>query len=140
MSVDPENRDEAGAVTRPRPGHADLAGMQKYDTHDARDILERASARETAARTVAGYLSKQLLDQVGIAILSHVVAIGEVRATGSTPGITDRLAIDQSPVRTADTELLLTDGRNSRGCWDLIQVVDPYNGLIAAQAINFRWA
>ncbi|MGD2102791.1 MAG: chorismate synthase, partial [Acidimicrobiia bacterium] len=68
---------EAGnEVTRPRPGHADLAGMLKYDTEDARDILERASARETAARTVTGYLSKVLLESCEVSVLSHVLSIG----------------------------------------------------------------
>jgi chorismate synthase len=90
-------------MTTPRPGHADLAGMLKYDTHDARDILERASARETAARTVAGYAARLLLDLVGISVLSHVVAIGNVAAAAGTlpePGDLDR--IDGSPVRVFD--------------------------------------
>ncbi len=87
----------------PRPGHADLAGMLKYDTKDARDILERASARETAARTIAGYLAKQLLSTVGIDVLSHVVALGPVVAANVTPPRpADRDRIDASPVRTAD--------------------------------------
>lgn len=89
-------------VTRPRPGHADLAGMLKYDTDDARDILERASARETAARTVVGYLAKQVLGVCGIEILSHVVSIGPVTAKTSTPQPDDRLRIDQDPVRCLD--------------------------------------
>ena len=67
-------------VTRPRPGHADLAGGLKYDRHDLRDILERASARETAARTAAGALCKRLLGLVGIEIFGHVVSIGTVEA------------------------------------------------------------
>jgi chorismate synthase len=89
--------------TKPRPGHADLAGMLKYDTHDARDILERASARETAARTVVGYLAKQLLAEVGITVMSHVVAIGAVRASREVlPGPDDLDAIDASEVRVFD--------------------------------------
>ncbi len=67
-------------VTRPRPGHADLAGGLKYDRHDLRDILERASARETAARTAAGAVCKRLLAQVGIDVFGHVVSIGTVDA------------------------------------------------------------
>lgn len=67
-------------VTRPRPGHADLAGGLKYDCHDLRDILERASARETAARTAAGAVCKRLLAQVGIDVFGHVVSIGTVDA------------------------------------------------------------
>lgn len=96
---------EAGKeVTRPRPGHADLAGMLKYDTEDARDILERASARETAARTVAGYLAKSLLGLCGVEILSHVVSIGDVEAKHSLPGPDERARIDQDPVRCLDPE------------------------------------
>lgn len=92
-------------ATAPRPGHADLAGMQKYATHDARDILERASARETAARTVAGFLSKQLLGLVDISVLSHVVAIGEAVAPHEPlPQPDDLAAVDASPVRAFSAE------------------------------------
>ena len=77
--------------------------MLKYDTHDARDILERSSARETAARTVAGHLAQQLLGEVGITVLSHVVAVGTVLApSGVMPGPEDRDRIDASPVRALD--------------------------------------
>ncbi len=94
-----------GPATAPRPGHADLAGMQKYATHDARDILERASARETAARTVAGFLSKQLLGLVDISVLSHVVAIGEAVAPDEPlPQPDDLAAVDASPVRAFSAE------------------------------------
>ncbi len=90
-------------LTAPRPGHADLPGMLKYGTHDARDILERSSARETAARTVAGYLAKLLLREAGIEIVSHVVAIGEIQAPGEVlPQPADLDAIDDSPVRVFD--------------------------------------
>ena len=93
-------------ATAPRPGHADLAGMQKYDTHDARDILERASARETAARTVAGVLAKSLLAAIDITVISHVVAIGSVRVEGDAiPGPEDLAAIDGSPVRAFDPSI-----------------------------------
>jgi chorismate synthase len=90
----------------PRPGHADLAGMIKYDTRDARDILERASARETAARTVVGYLAKQLLNEIDVALVSHVVSIGETAmASGAArPRPPDQAQIDSSPVRTFDPE------------------------------------
>ncbi|NNC74211.1 MAG: chorismate synthase, partial [Acidimicrobiia bacterium] len=92
-------------LTTPRPGHADLAGMQKYDTHDARDILERASARETAARTVAGYAAKVLLDALGVGVLSHVVAVGDVVANhDALPTVSDLDAIDDSPVRAFGAE------------------------------------
>ncbi|MGD0868289.1 MAG: chorismate synthase [Bryobacteraceae bacterium] len=71
--------DQRKPVTRPRPGHADLAGAIKYNFHDARYILERASARETAARVAAGALAKLLLGEFGIQVLSHVIAVGDVR-------------------------------------------------------------
>ena len=101
MSADPvEDSQEGKKLTAPRPGHADLAGMMKYDTRDARDILERASARETAARTVVGYLAKQLLAQIDVRVLSHVVSIGTVTAPGTPlPEFHDLPLIDESPVR-----------------------------------------
>ncbi|OFW66868.1 MAG: chorismate synthase [Actinobacteria bacterium RBG_16_68_21] len=89
-------------LTTPRPGHADLSGMIKTDTHDARDILERSSARETAARTVVGYLAKGLLATAGVTVISHVVAIGGVAAKELVPGPDDLATIDASPVRTFD--------------------------------------
>jgi len=98
--MSPEPGEPARPLTAPRPGHADLAGMQKYGTHDARDILERASARETAARTVAGYLAKTLLLRIGVEVISHVVAIGEATAPDEPlPTPADLEAIDASPVR-----------------------------------------
>ena len=72
-------------LTRPRPGHADLAGGLKFDRHDLRDVLERASARETAARVAVGAVCRRLLAEVGVDVFAHVVAIGAVRA--STEGI-----------------------------------------------------
>jgi len=91
-------------LTRPRPGHADLAGMQKYGHADARPVLERASARETAARVALGEVARRLLSQVlGAEILSHVVALGEVRAPDDVmPGPGDAAAIDADPVRCFD--------------------------------------
>ena len=97
--MSPEPAPVKKPVTRPRPGHADLAGMLKYGTDDARDILERASARETAARTVAGHLAKLLLRTVGVEVISHVVSIGHVESEGPTPVPADLPAIDASPVR-----------------------------------------
>lgn len=91
-------------MTAPRPGHADLVGMQKYDTRDARNILERASARETAARTVVGCLAKGLLAEVGMDVLSHVVSIGTVSAPERMPRPEDLAAIDESPVRVFDKD------------------------------------
>ena len=102
--MSPEPGAAGKEVTRPRPGHADLAGMIKYDTDDARDILERASARETAARTIAGVLARRLLETLGIEIVSHVVSIGEVESQGPPPGPADRDAVDASEVRCLDPE------------------------------------
>lgn len=96
--------DLGNEVTRPRPGHADLAGMLKYDTDDARDILERASARETAARTAVGYLSKRLLAECGVEIVSHVVSIGTVRAKTLLATPEDMASIDADPVRCLDPQ------------------------------------
>jgi chorismate synthase len=91
-------------LTRPRPGHADLAGMQKYDVDDARPVLERASARETAARVALGTVARAFLGQVvGGQILSHVVSIGPVTAPPDVipvPG--DEARVDASPVRCLD--------------------------------------
>jgi len=101
--MSPEAGETTKRETKPRPGHADLVGMQKYDTHDARDILERASARETAARTIVGYLAKQLLAEAGISVMSHVVAIGSVSASSDVlPGPDDLAVIDASEVRVFD--------------------------------------
>ncbi|MGE3276203.1 MAG: chorismate synthase [Vicinamibacterales bacterium] len=92
------------AVTRPRPGHADLAGALKYDHDDIRDVLERASARETAARVAAGAVARQLLAALGVRIASHVTGIGEVLAGGTDVDIETLLAIpDDSPLHVADT-------------------------------------
>ncbi|HJY70278.1 MAG TPA: chorismate synthase [Streptosporangiaceae bacterium] len=112
MSADPvdpgrlEGMARNAPLTRPRPGHADLAGMQKFGHTDARPVLERASARETAARVALGEVARRLLSQVlGIEILSHVVAIGQVQAPGDPmpgPGPADAATIDADPVRCAD--------------------------------------
>src|SRR5664279_2943788 len=90
-------------LTKPRPGHADLAGMQKYAFDDARDVLERASARETAARVVAGSLARALLTEIGVDVLSHVVRIGTVATpTGVRPVVGEQDAVDESEVRCCD--------------------------------------
>ncbi|NNG15786.1 MAG: chorismate synthase [Gemmatimonadales bacterium] len=105
--MEPEATPGAGTrrrqVQRPRPGHADLVGALKYDRSDARDILERASARETAARVAAGALARRLLDEFGVDIGSHVTSLGGVRATPPSP-LPRPLggAADRSPVRTLD--------------------------------------
>jgi chorismate synthase len=92
-------------LTQPRPGHADLSGMLKYGFDDARDVLERASARETAARVAAGTLAKLLLGQIGVDILSHVVQLGaEQSDLDSLPVFDDLARIDESPVRCLDPD------------------------------------
>jgi chorismate synthase len=118
--MSPEPASAKKQVTRPRPGHADLAGMLKYGTDDARDILERASARETAARTVAGVLAKIMLETVDVPIVSHVISIGPVVSEGAPPGPADLERVDASPVRcldpTAETAMVeaIEDAKNQR--------------------------
>ncbi|MEU5157206.1 chorismate synthase [Glycomyces sp. NPDC021274] len=112
MAADPVDPAELAGIarnaplTRPRPGHADLAGMQKYDHDDARPILERASARETAARVAGGTAAKAFLKQAfGIEIVSHVKALGPVRAKeGLVPTPADAGAVDADPLRCMDPE------------------------------------
>jgi chorismate synthase len=89
-------------VTRPRPGHADLTGMLKYDRIDARDILERASARETTARVAAGALAKRLLDEFGVEIGSHVLSMGGIRAAPAELPVPLNEVSDRSEVRVLD--------------------------------------
>ena len=89
-------------LTQVRPGHADLAGMQKYGFTDARDVLERASARETAARVAAGALAKLLLAELGVQVLSHVVQMGSARSAGARPTSPTSAQVDDSPVRCFD--------------------------------------
>ena len=94
----------AKPLTQPRPGHADLIGMQKYGFTDARNVLERASARETAARVAAGAIAKALLREIGTTVISHVVRMGEATVSdgAATPGPEDLETIDASPVRCFD--------------------------------------
>jgi len=90
-------------LTQVRPGHADLVGMQKYGFTDARDVLERASARETAARVAAGAVAKKLLAELGVDILSHVIQMGPARSKAAErPTIADLVRVDESPVRCFD--------------------------------------
>jgi len=92
-------------LTQPRPGHADLAGMQKYGFDDARNVLERASARETAARVAAGTCAKALLARLGVSVLSHVVQLGPVESKAAArPEPHDLARVDESPVRCFDRE------------------------------------
>ncbi len=142
MSADPVPLDEIknlarnAPLTRPRPGHADLVGMQKYDLDDARPILERASARETAARVALGAVARKFLEQsVGITILSHVLSIGSVRVPDDAPlpSSADMQRIDSDPVRCADkltSERMLAeiDSAHSDG--------DTLGGVVEVLAFN----
>jgi chorismate synthase len=109
-AMDPQGErpsgDAARALTRPRPGHADLAGALKYGTHDARDVLERASARETAARTAAGALAKALLAELGVHVTSRTVSVGTASAPEAEGEDFDRLAAlpDDAKMRAMDSE------------------------------------
>jgi chorismate synthase len=118
MSADPVDPAELeglarnAPLTRPRPGHADLVGMQKYGFDDARPVLERASARETAARVALGTVAKAFLRQAyGVEVLSHVVSIGAAQVSdGPLPLPDDLAAIDASPVRALrDTDRLVAE-------------------------------
>jgi len=106
--VDPEKLTgaRAAALTRPRPGHADLAGMQKYGFEESRPVLERASARETAARVALGAVAQAFLRALGIELFSHTVAIGPVSVDRSVqiPTPDQKAAIDDDPMRCADPE------------------------------------
>lgn len=112
MSPLPPAEDENPKALRPhylpRPGHADLVGVLKYDRRDVRDILERASARETAARVACGALAKRLLAQFGVSVESHVVSIGPVEAAvpDELPGQLNA-AVDDDPVRCLDADASL---------------------------------
>jgi chorismate synthase len=103
--MSPEGHQAGNVLTEPRPGHADLVGMQKYAFDDARNVLERSSARETAARVGAGALAKLFLSQVGVSVISHVVSIGAAEARPDLRPTPDDLeAIDASQVRCFDPE------------------------------------
>jgi len=106
--VDPEilPKGRGAALTRPRPGHADLTGMQKYDFPESRNVLERASARETAARTALGAIARSFLSELGIRLVAHTKAIGAVRVPDGAPLPLpeDVAALDADPLRCFDAE------------------------------------
>ncbi len=109
MAVEGAETTPSARVTCPRPGHADLAGAMKYGHEDIRNVLERASARETAARVACGAVARRLLAELGVKIASHVVSIGTVRAPGFLEGTPRELdavaeAAESSPVRCADAQ------------------------------------
>jgi chorismate synthase len=104
VSRSPDDEQARRKVTRPRPGHADLAGALKYRTHDARDILERASARETAARTAAGAVARLFLEQLRIRITSRTRAVGKAQAPVDEAFDALYELDDEIPMRTSDDE------------------------------------
>lgn len=105
LSVDPKDRDDSKRVIKPRPGHADLVGMLKYDRKDAQDILERASARETAVRVALGAACRKLLGTFGIRIFSYVREVGSVRAKNIPKNVDEIIQkTEASPVRCPDPE------------------------------------
>ena len=100
------SRGRGAALTRPRPGHADLVGMQKYDFDEARPILERASARETAARVALGAIARGFLSELGIRLVSHTLSIGPVQVPegSALPGPDDVEVLDADPLRCFDPQ------------------------------------
>ena len=100
------SRGRGAALTRPRPGHADLVGMQKYDFDEARPILERASARETAARVALGAIARGFLSELGIRLVSHTLSIGPVQVPegSALPGPDDVATLDADPLRCFDPQ------------------------------------
>ncbi|MEV8023116.1 chorismate synthase [Microbacterium sp. NPDC080220] len=100
------SRGRGAALTRPRPGHADLVGMQKYDFDEARPILERASARETAARVALGAIAREFLSELGIRLVSHTLSIGPVQVPegSALPGPDDVATLDADPLRCFDPQ------------------------------------
>ena len=152
MSADPVDAEVLAGqarnapLTRPRPGHADLAGMQKYGFSDARPVLERASARETAARVALGAVAQAFLRQaVGVEVVSHVVAIGPVQVPdGVLPGPQDNGRIDEDPVRCADpatSELMIAEiddvRKNGDTLGGVIEVV--VHGLPPGLGSHVHW-
>ena len=125
--------DRLPVVTQPRPGHADLTGAMKYDHRDIRNVLERASARETAARVAVGAVCKQLLSQLGIEIGSHVVALGSVRAKPAV-GVTVarlRAKADPTPLRCLDAQATTRMVREIDAC---VKAGDTLGGIFEVLA------
>ena len=128
-----EDHEQRRPLTAPRPGHADLAGSQKFDFHDARYILERASARETAARVAAGALAKLLLAEFGVEVLSHVVEVGHVRLQrkATWAEIQAVCANLESPLRCVDAE---TEARMKAEVDQVLRAGDTVGGIFEVVA------
>lgn len=121
-------------LTQPRPGHADLTGMQKYGFDDARNVLERASARETAARCAAGALAKALLASIDVQVLSHVIQMGPARSKSVLrPTPADLAAVDASPVRCFDAAAEAAMIEEIKAC---AKDGDSLGGIIEVLAYN----
>lgn len=140
MSAEPtelseKSRGRGAPLTRPRPGHADLTGMQKYGFDEARPILERASARETAARVALGAVARSFLAQLGIELVSHTVGIGPVEspATAALPVPSDVARLDADPVRCFDAE---TSARMVAEIDDTKKSGDTVGGVVEVLAYN----
>jgi chorismate synthase len=133
MSIDPQDRAEGRPVTRPRPGHADLAGVLKYNLDDIRNVLERASARETTARVAIGGLARQILEPFGIEVLGYVVSIGEIKA--ETPA---SMALGELRRITEDSQVRVADAAAERAIIDEIdkckKTGDTLGGVVEVTA------
>jgi chorismate synthase len=133
MSIDPRDRDEGRPVTRPRPGHADLAGVLKYNLEDIRNVLERASARETTARVAVGALARQILEPFGIDVLGYVVSIGSIKA--ATP---PSIALAELRQATENSQVRMADGEAERAIIDEIDACkktgDTLGGVVEVTA------
>lgn len=127
------SRGRGAALTRPRPGHADLVGMQKYDFDEARPILERASARETAARVALGAIARSFLGELGIRLVSHTLSMGPVRVPDTMPLPTadDVAALDADPLRCFDAE---TSARMVEEVDDARKSGDTVGGIVEVLA------
>jgi chorismate synthase len=146
--VDPEvlNSGRGAALTRPRPGHADLVGMQKYGFSESRPILERASARETAARVALGAVARSFLGELGITLVSHTVAIGPVAVPegSALPKASDVDAIDADEVRcfdSATSKLMIAEIQDAHDTGDTIGGVVEVNayGLPPGLGSHVHW-
>ncbi|QIK62072.1 chorismate synthase [Leucobacter viscericola] len=128
-----KSRGRGAPLTRPRPGHADLAGMQKYGFDEARPVLERASARETAARVALGAVARAFLGELGITLVSHTVALGEIEVPAGSPlpRASDVAALDADPLRCFDAE---TSARMVAEVDDAKKTGDTIGGIVEVLA------
>ena len=128
-----KSRGRGAPLTRPRPGHADLVGMQKYGFDEARPVLERASARETAARVALGAVARAFLAELGIRLVSHTISMGEIAVPAGSPlpGPDDVVALDADPLRCFDAE---TSARMVEEVDDTKKSGDTLGGIVEVLA------